>query len=267
MRLASKVCFFVSCLAGCALATEAGDRSVVDATDLDFTLLGMSGPHVRGETLDVALVELQEEDQQGLLGRARVVLTDPPASRLSLERVLLAHVVPDGRKVRALFYVDSDNDYVFDDPEHVWQEDVPASGELTFRHANRFQKFDQDKPREIGGDMVFELPSAANAAFGAACFEGRVKDTLEISVFFDPAGQKKQVGYFKTYRVNGLPSAPIRLNGITDTNSPHGIQVTVDGVAGAIIDLGAATPAGLTVPFSTWFPIDDAAGVPCTGAP
>lgn len=264
MRRLMNFASVLSALAGCTLATDAGDRTLVDDMDLSFTLIGMSGPHTAGETLDVAVVDVQPGNQFALRGRARVILPKPPQAMLSNERIEMKRVLPDGAHTRALFYVDSNNDYVFETGEHVWQEDIPSSGELSFRHANMFQAFAENDIMKIGGDVVFELPLLAGTIFGTACFNARVQSTFEIAVFFDPNGQNIQVGYFKTYRDNGVPGQ-IRLNGIADVGETHGIQVTVDGVAGPVIDVGTADPRdGLKIPFSKWFPVEGA-GVACTG--
>jgi hypothetical protein len=58
------------------------------------------------------------------------------------------------------------------------------------------------------------------------------------------------------YATNKLPTLPIKLAGIADNQSKYMISPAIDGVPALSSESAEATEAGLTIPFTQWFPID-----------
>jgi hypothetical protein len=282
MHFAKVFCALALC-AGCTLSTDAGDREIADRLDFDFTLTAMS-PH-RRDQLDVALVVPLQPDaplpgatdlpsatpKYALRGRARVLVPGNTSDTLYPDMtVRLRRVIQDG-PWQALFYVDTKLDNNVEPLgadgktlEHTWVRNVPASGELGFYHEFIFENFYDSEISGIGGDIVLDVPVEARAPARMACLDQRLKEimksSLEVRLVFNPNTVAADVGYFKMHGDNDLPGAPIRLEGIADTNSEYGIDIYVDGVRSAKVGTSApATNEGLTIPLKQWLAVDNAA--------
>jgi hypothetical protein len=241
-------------LSACTLITDANDRKVIDGpTDLEFTFTEM-GVH-DSLPLDVAIVS--EDDI--LQGRARVLL--PPAATPYPEvTVRLQKALAPGKN-RLFFFIDSNQNNKVDGAEnrideHLWIEDVPASGKGSFKHSINFNPFTEDDYQSLNTDVVFELPMVpANAPRLRACLakvlDDRIQESFELHVTL--AADQREVAYFKTFKGNPLPEE-IRLTGVIDVPNEYRIDVIVDGEQRNSVNLEAPLEAAeFVVPANRWF--------------
>lgn len=277
-------------LAGCTLATDAGDRVIVDRLGLDFTLAGMSAH--RTSQLDVALVVPLDPSaprataeslpaampKYRLRARARVVLPADTSDEATFPsvRVAFQRVIED-EPLDLLFYVDSQLDQQvtplsgINREEHTWIRDVGPSGELGFYHEFKFENFYDSEIVPIGGDVVLDVPGALMSAARLACLRERLEQvmsaSLEVRITFAPNAARTQVGSFKLHRGNDLPTQPVRLEGIADNGSVHGVEVFVDDSPTPLrrFSTEPASAGGLTIPFEQWFPLDEGVRTLCVG--
>ena len=242
-------------LSACTLITDADDRKVVAGlTDLDFTFAEM-GVH-KSLPLDVAIVN--EDDV--LQGRARVLLP-AEASPYPEVNVKLENALPPG-KHRLFFFIDNNQNNKVDGApnridEHIWIEDVPASGKGSFKHSINFNPFTEADYQSLNTDVVFELPMLpANAPRLRACLaklvDDRIEDSLALHVTL--TSEQREVAYFKTFKGNPLPEE-IRLSGVIDVPNEYRIDVVIDGEQKNSINLTASEDdQEFVIPTNRWFP-------------
>ncbi|MFT3924718.1 MAG: hypothetical protein QM778_19415 [Myxococcales bacterium] len=256
--------FLTSCLLstlGCTVITDARDYEVdpaVAVRDLDFTFEKF--PHA-GQPLDVAIVNSANQMQ----ARARIVLSPEQSGGLPSEHLVMSDTLRPG-DYSLYFFVDPNENYMFDPNEHNWIEPVPASGKGEFTHSTMFaQDFAAKAPSELNADIVFELPAlpvGANVDAFKACVSKKIEDieVFEIKVFLQ--SESRQVGLFKTYTGNMLSKTlredGIRIDGILDAGSEYRIEVVQDGaqiLKSEIVEAPAdVNVPELRVPADKWFP-------------
>jgi hypothetical protein len=242
-------------LSACTLITDANDRKIIDGpTDLDFTFTEM-GVH-DSLPLDVAIVS--EDDI--LQGRARVLLP-PEATPYPEVNVKLKNALPPGQS-RLFFFIDNNQNNKVDSAasridEHIWIEDVPTSGNGSFKHGINFRVFTEDDYQSLNTDVVFELPMVpASALRIRACLakllDDRIEESFELHVTL--ATEQREVAYFKTFKGNPLPEE-VRLKGVIDVPNEYRIDVIVDGEQKNSINLESSIDeTEFVVPFNRWFP-------------
>jgi hypothetical protein len=254
IRHIAATCSLALALPACTLITDAHEREVIDGpTDLEFSFSEM-GVHA-SLPLDVAIVS--EDDV--LQGRARVLL--PPAQDAYPEvSVSLEKALPPGNN-RLFFFVDNNENNRVDSAEraiveHIWIEDVPASGKGSFKHGINFRVFTEDDYQALNKDIVFELPALPAALRARECLaklvDAAIEESLALHVFLGE--EQREVAYFKTFKGNPLPRE-IRLTGVIDAPNEYRIDVILDGERRNSINLSA--PLGdepFSIPANRWFP-------------
>jgi hypothetical protein len=275
--MSKTVCLLTALLAGCTLSTAAGDREIADQVDIQLTMIDMSAH--RGAPLDIALISTTKGEMlPWLRGRARIIMPpEQPGVPYPDVTALFSRAYFRDEPFSLLFYNDNDDDYSPRQPplglpldrEHSWVNEVPAAGAVRFKHSTDFRDFNNESYRVIGRDVVFSPPDTGGSR--GACYqqllEAHVQNELEVRIVYHPDEENTQVGLFKTYRGNGLPTVPVRLVGLSDTGSRYGIIKMADGV---VVATGLSEPAGeegLPLAFSQWFPAPDAELAACAARP
>lgn len=242
------------CASACTLASGILGYEVdpsIETRDLSFRFVGMK-PH-QTTPLDVAVVD----QDQVMQARARIFLPPAPSGDYPDEVLRMEQALTPGAH-KLFFYADSNGDYVIDDGEHIWIEEVPPSGAGEFTHSTTFQFFTEEDFATQNGDMVFAYPrlSGVEDDASAQCGAQHIAafDTFELRVFL--VSEDRQVGLIKSYR-GTLLSADLRLNGILDAGSAYRLDVLVDGEVEASSEHTAPVEAGqreLVIEPEAWFP-------------
>jgi hypothetical protein len=259
--------FVLLSLSACTLVTNANDRKISDKPiDLDFTFSEM-GVHA-SLPLDVAIVS--EDDV--LQGRARILLP-PTANRYPDVNVKLQKALPPGKN-RLFFFIDNNQNNLVDSAEraiveHIWIEDVPASGKGSFKHGINFRVFTEDDYQSLNKDVVFELPALPAAVRIRACLakliDERVKESFELHVLL--SADQREVAYFKSFKGNPLPNE-IRLTGVIDAPNEYRIDVVVDDdTKNSIILSSSVDEDEFVIPSNRWFLGSNADVTGCRSAP
>ncbi len=237
-------------LAGCTLATDAGDRKFVPALDLDYTFQKMSGTHP-GKVMDVALVVVRPGGENQVQGRALISLPPLVMGVAADQRMVLQQAMQQDEMKLEFFVDDNPENGVFDAPEHHWVQNVPPTGEGSFEHKSAFDPLDavRDAP-----DIVFAGPADdAQRNCLAALIPGF--GVLEIKVF-NEAFNWRQVGYLKLDSQSGLRARPLTLRDVIDAGSKYRFEVFVNGTAAkAPFEKNTdAQTQQLSNSLSEWFP-------------
>jgi hypothetical protein len=267
------VCLLSALLASCTLLTDAGSREIVDQPDVTLRMIGMT-PH-KLTAVDVALVS-QRDGAPSLRGRARIFMPPEPVSADPAVppppypdvTMLLKRAYERDEPMWLLFYADTNDDYELrlplpgapTDREHSWKNEVPGSGLVNFKHNTNFVNFVKSDYQAIGRDVTLLPPDLGARGTRANCYQqlfaSHVQNELEVRVFYHPKQEDRtQVGLFKTFLGNGLPTVAVRLEGITDTGSEYELEIAADNVVVRRQDTAAADETtGITLPFESWFP-------------
>jgi hypothetical protein len=265
--------FALLALASCTLATDATDRKVDPslARDLNFTFRKMDA-HA-GTPLDVVLVsapaELANEADGGVKRRlrthARIVL--PPAKSGTPypdENLFLANAMErSGAPHELLFYADTDDDnkifygVLMGTPgsEHIWREPVSPTGVGEFVHSTDFVDFFENEYSPTG-DVVLSVTAPAPDWRPAACANGK-DHMLEVRVTLSPSGEAREIGYYRNYARNDLPTKSIVLEDIVDSGSEYQFEVLIDGVPARpafATSAPGSTGADLVIAQGDWYP-------------
>jgi hypothetical protein len=231
------------CLASCTLATDATDRKVDPslARDLNFTFTKMDAH--QASALDVVLASEPSSLADGgvrlrLRSHARIVQRPARAGLPYPDEKLKLTNAMDGEDLlhRLLFYADTNDDNqiqygVLDGvagAEHIWRETVPVSGVGEFEHSTSFVNFREDEYTPTG-DIVLSLTAPAPDWRPRVCTNGK-DHMLEVRITIAPSGEAREIGYYRNYASNDLPTKSIVLEDIADAGSEYLFEVLIDGV-------------------------------------
>ncbi|HEX5660202.1 MAG TPA: hypothetical protein VFX59_23570, partial [Polyangiales bacterium] len=195
---------------------------------------------------------------------ARIVL--PPA-KLGVpypdEVLQLTRVMEPGSVHELLFYADTNDDNEIQygvlrgvaGSEHIWREDVAPSGVGAFEHSTNFVDFREDEYTATG-DIVLSLAAPAPDWRPPDCANGK-DHMLEVRITLAPSGEAREIGYYRNYASNALPTKSIVLEDIADGGSQYLFEVLIDGVpARAPFTTNAPPNTGdnLVIPQADWYP-------------